>query len=147
MRHAKNTSLEGNNHPYNFASAGGLTCVLCSDTLKRHQKLHIGDGSKVPKRGSKGLKRNRAGSNSDATQSDLSTESSVDHSPLQEVSEPQFFYDTTETWPVELGFNGNLFRNDTANYFEENYPAFEDSSIGSAGSEFPIKSEFMWDQL
>jgi hypothetical protein len=120
--------------------------VLLSDTLKRHQKLHVDDGSKAAKRGNKGSKRSRAGSNCDATQSDLSTESSVDHSPLQEVSEPQFFYDTTETWPVGLGFNNNLFGNDTANYFES-YSAFEDSSIGSAGSEFPIKSEFIWDQL
>jgi hypothetical protein len=125
----------------------GLTCVLYSDTLKRHQKLHVGDGSKVTKRVSKGLKRNRAGSSSDATQSDLSTESSVDHSPLQEIGEPQFFYDTTETWPVDLGFNGSLFGNGGVNYLEENYHAFEDSSMGSTGSEFPIKTEFMWDQL
>ena len=121
--------------------------MFFSDTLKRHQKLHVDDGSKAAKRANKGSKRNRAGSNCDATQSDLSTESSVDHSPLQEVSEPQFFYDTTETWPVGLGFNNNLFGNDNASYFEESYPAFEDSSIGSAGSEFPIKSEFIWDQL
>ena len=120
---------------------------MCSDTLKRHQKLHVGDGSKVTKRGGKGIKRNRAGSNSDVTQSDLSTESSVDHSPLQEVGEPQFFYDSTETWPVDLGFNSSLFGNDAVNYFEDNYPVFEDSSTGSASSEFPIKGGFVWDQL
>jgi hypothetical protein len=125
-----------------------------SDTLKRHQKLHAAESTKVGSKRVSKLKRNRTERmSSDATQSDLSTESSVDQSPVQEVVEPQFCYDTLDGWEfptMESSFATNLFSFTTmgedqiGSHFEENYSPFENSSTGSNGGDFTINPENLW---
>jgi hypothetical protein len=124
-----------------------------SDTLKRHQKLHVAESTKVGSKRVSKLKRNRTERmSSDTTQSDLSTESSVDPSPVQEVAEPQFCYDTLEAWEfptLEPSFATNLFsfsmgEDQIGNHFEENYSPFENSSTGSNLGDFTINPESLW---
>ena len=122
-----------------------------SDTLKRHQKLHIAETQRGSKRMSKRAKRNRAGANSDTTPSDGSKESSVHQSPVQEVAEPQFSYYSLEEWEypslhsaaMDTAFS--FARIDEVEiYFEDTFPAIDGrSSIGSIGSELTINPEFL----
>jgi len=70
----------------------GLTC--CSDTLKRHQKLHLADAQKPAKQSSRPLKRRRSDTTIESNQSDQSTESSVDQSPEAETVDPQPIFDS-----------------------------------------------------
>jgi hypothetical protein len=123
-----------------------------SDTLKRHQKLHASDGSKPPKRMSKPLKRDLDAeiTPTDVTQSDRSTESSVDQSPAQEIVEPQLFYDGLCSWEYQsldpiftsssfLATTSNDFVNTTlSNHFA---PAGDETTHAN---EFTIDPESLW---
>jgi hypothetical protein len=127
---------------------------FCSDTLKRHQKLHVPEGQKAPKRTSKSSKRNRAGTVSDANGFDRPTESSMDQSPVQEVTEPQFFYYSLEAWeyppltspPVDIAVS-HVGIDEAGRYFEGNYTTMDGDSVGSAGSDLTVNPEYLWDSL
>lgn len=125
-----------------------------SDTLKRHQKLHVADGNKSMQRGAKSSKRARVNTSVDASQSDRYTGSYIDQCPPQEISEPQFCYDTLEAW--DYSSFDPMFTNDgvpfmkineAGNWFNASYIPFEESCIGSFGSEFTMDPEFPWEQV
>jgi hypothetical protein len=74
----------------------------------------------------------------------------VDQSPVQEVVEPQFSYDTLEAWEFpsfDPGFATNLFsftgEDQIGNHFEENYSPFDTGSIESNG-DLTINPENLW---
>jgi hypothetical protein len=124
--------------------------IYLSDTLKRHQKLHVGEGQKGSKRVAK-AKRRSAERMSETNQSDNSTESSVDQSPVQEVTEPQFSYDTLEAWEFpefDPIFSTDLFSYELGegmgNYFDGNLSPVEESSNGSTGDDYTINPEAIW---
>jgi len=130
-------------HPQN-------TEIYLSDTLKRHQKLHIGEAQKGPKRVGK-AKRRSAERLREANQSDNSTESSVDQSPVQEITEPQFSYDTLEAWEfpsLDPIFSADIFSYELGegmgNYFDENLSPIEESSNGSTGGDYTINPGAIW---
>ena len=127
---------------------------FCSDTLKRHQKLHVPDGQKAPKRTSKSTKRNRAGTVSDANGSDRSTESSVDQSPGQEATEPQFSYFSLEAWEYPFLTSPSMDKpfsyigiDEVGKYFDGNYTPLDGDSVVSAGSDLTVNPECLWDPL
>ena len=127
---------------------------FCSDTLKRHQKLHVPDGQKAPKRTSKSSKRNRAGTVSDAHGSDRSTESCVDQSPVQEVAEPQFSYFSLEAWEYPTLTSPSMDNpfsyvgiDEIGKYFDGNYTPLDGDSVGSAVSDLTVNPECLWDPL
>ena len=101
------------------------------------------------------MKRSRADSSSETNQSDQSTESSVDRSPMREISEPQFTFDSYAgfdyTTPFDPTFS-NLFsygENDTAisDPFDDSlYAPFEDTSF-NATTDFTFNSSFLWEML
>ena len=124
--------------------------IYLSDTLKRHQKLHVGDGQKGSKHVSK-TKRRSVERMSETNQSDNSTESSVDQSPVQEVTEPQFSYNTLEAWEFpsfDPIFSTDLFSYEMGegmgNYFDGNLSPVEESSNGSTGDDYTINPEAIW---
>jgi hypothetical protein len=88
---------------------------------------------------------------SETTQSDNSTESSVDRSPVQEVTEPQFSYDTLEAWEfpsLDPIFSTDLFSYElgqgTDNYFDGNLSPIDGSSNGSTGGDYTINPGAIW---
>lgn len=124
---------------------------FCSDTLKRHQKLHVPEGQKPPKRTSKSLKRNRAAPISVVNGSDRLT---VDHSPGLEVAEPQFSYFSLEAWEypsLTSPSTDNPFSyigiDEAGGYFGGNYAPLDGDSVGSAGSDLTVNPECLWDSL
>ena len=124
--------------------------IYNSDTLKRHQKLHVAEGQKGSKRAGK-AKRRSVERMSETTQSDNSTESSVDRSPVQEVTEPQFSYDTLEAWEfpsLDPIFSTDLFSYELGqgadNYFDGNLSPVDGSSNGSTGGDYTINPGAIW---
>jgi hypothetical protein len=118
--------------------------------LKRHQKLHRCGTEKASKRSIKSVKRERTASACDTS---TSTESSADQSPVQEVTEPQFCYDTLAAWEVPT-LNSTLASNafwfpesdesdQQSSWFEENYLPIDEDSIGNSF----VKPEEVWDEL
>jgi hypothetical protein len=121
-----------------------------SDTLKRHQKLHRGDTDKAPKRSLKTIHRGRS-DRGETSVSDQSTESSADQSPIQEVTEPQFCYETLETWeysPLGPTFALDAYcfpeNEEKESWFEENYLPIEGSA---SASDLTVNPENLWDIL
>ena len=149
-RRARNISYEG----IADISNDGESWAKSSDTLKRHQKLHVADGAKSSKRGGKTTKTHRVDMNSDVVQSDRSTEASVDQSPTHEVSEPQFSYDTLEAWEncsYDPVFASNMFSymeiENVGHGFDDVYIPVEESSVGSIGGKFTVNPDLFWEPV
>jgi hypothetical protein len=134
-----------------------------SDTLKRHQKLHLAEADKPPKRSAKsGATKRSSGRGSDASRSDISLESPVDKegSPSvgeAEVEAPQFSEEMTtvyalDAWnfdAVDVLFPGFAVKEEETmeNLFEESFGPFEDGSIESRSMDFTINPGDIWGNL
>jgi hypothetical protein len=132
-----------------------------SDTLKRHQKLHLAEAEKPLKRSAKsGATKRSSGRGSDASRSDISLESPVDkESPSvgeAEVEAPQFSEEMTtvyalDAWnfdAVDVLFPGFAGKEETMeNLFEESFGPFEDGSIESRSTDFTINPGAIWGNL
>jgi hypothetical protein len=108
---------------------------------------------KASKRSIKNVKRERTASACETSTSDHSTESSADQSPAQDVTEPQFCYDTLEVWEAPT-LNSTLASNafwfpegdgsdQQSSWFEENYLPIDEESIENSF----VQSEELWDEL
>jgi hypothetical protein len=140
-----------------------------SDTLKRHQKLHLAEPDKGSKRSDKsgvvGGKRSNRGS--DASRSDISIlESPVDsHPPTSEVAADetaQRFSATTALYTFDVGDSLNFSNFGavdalfplgfgikeegqlTKNAFEEQFGPLEDGLIGSLSMNYSINPGNIW---
>jgi hypothetical protein len=133
-----------------------------SDTLKRHQKLHLAETEKPLKRSAKsGAAKRSSGRGSDASRSDISLESPVDkQSPSvgeAEVEAPQFSEEMTtvyalDAWnfnAIDVLFPGLAEKEEETmeNLFEESFGPFEDGSIESRSTDFTINPGDIWGNL
>jgi len=136
---------------YCYETVIGMTHFF-SDTLKRHQKLHVTETQKESTRTSKQrVKRNSVDTNSDVSHFHRSIESPADQSSVHAVAEPQFCYYSLDDWKypylgstmIDTSFSyvgideaDTLFV-DTSTFVDGN------SSIVSAVSDLTVNPEYI----
>ena len=122
-----------------------------SDTLKRHQKLHIADSQRRTRPITKPTKLNHVGTTSyEMTPSDRCTESSVDHYAVQELAGPQFYcLEGCEFPSLEFALMDTptpYIRIDhVENYFGDNVVSFDYDC--STRSDLTLSPEFLLESI
>ena len=98
------------------------------------------------------MKRNRSDTSCDTVPPDLPIEPLVAQSLVQDVSEPQFCYDSLDIWEYsahDTAFANNIFPyfqvGEIGNDFGVNYVHAEESPIGNYGCDYTVNPECLWE--
>ena len=142
-------------------STNSLTWCDDSDTLKRHQKLHLAEAEKASKRSVESVKRS-SGGDSDASLADISlrepplvvdNQSAVEDPKLsvEQVSATMELY-ALDVWgftnfgSVDTFFPGRFGGKDRLmdNLFEDHFEPLDESSIGSLSTDHTVNPGDIW---